>query len=72
MGRKAFPICFLPPGNTRFGGDRHACSDSSGIIEECAAKDIPAALIISAGFKETGPAGEKLEQEVRAQPNAPV
>jgi acetyltransferase len=36
------------------------------VIEECASKQVPAALIISAGFRETGPTGQKLEDEVRA------
>lgn len=35
-----------------------------GIIGECAAAGIPSAIIISAGFKETGPEGAKLEQEI--------
>ena len=34
------------------------------LIQQCADKGIPAAIIISAGFKELGPPGEKLEQEV--------
>lgn len=35
-----------------------------GILRECAAVGVRAAIIISAGFKEIGPAGQKLEQEV--------
>src|SRR5262249_6487767 len=34
------------------------------VIEECAAKRVPGAVVISAGFKETGPAGVALEQRV--------
>jgi len=34
------------------------------IISECADKNIPAAVIISAGFKEMGPPGIALEQEI--------
>ncbi|HJT23811.1 MAG TPA: CoA-binding protein, partial [bacterium] len=34
------------------------------LISECAAVGIPAAIIISAGFKETGPAGLALENKV--------
>ena len=37
-----------------------------GVIEECAARQVPAALIISAGFRESGQEGEKLEEKVRA------
>src|SRR6185503_17371128 len=35
-----------------------------GIIKECAAVGIPGAIIISAGFKETGAEGATLEQEI--------
>ena len=35
-----------------------------GIIEECIAAGVHAAIIISAGFKETGPEGAKLEQQI--------
>lgn len=35
-----------------------------GIISECADLGIPAAIVISAGFKELGEPGEKLEKEI--------
>lgn len=38
-----------------------------GVIRECAAVGIPAAVVISAGFKEIGPAGSALEAEVLAE-----
>ncbi|MFO0870115.1 MAG: bifunctional acetate--CoA ligase family protein/GNAT family N-acetyltransferase [Pirellulales bacterium] len=41
-----------------------------GLIEECAECGIPAAIIISAGFKELGAAGEQLEQRVLATARA--
>jgi acetyltransferase len=37
-----------------------------GIIKDCAKAGIPGAVIISAGFKETGPEGVKLEQMILA------
>jgi len=37
------------------------------IIGECADRAVPAAVIISAGFHETGPAGAELEQQIRAE-----
>jgi len=37
-----------------------------GIIEECGRKGIHAAVVISAGFSETGPAGAALERELLA------
>ncbi|MCX5723248.1 MAG: acetate--CoA ligase family protein [Nitrospirae bacterium] len=36
-----------------------------GVIDDCAAKHIPAAILITAGFAETGPLGISLEQELR-------
>ncbi len=37
------------------------------VIGDCADRGVPAAVIISAGFHETGAAGAELEQQVRAQ-----
>ncbi len=37
-----------------------------GIIQECIQAGVPGAVIISAGFKETGPEGVKLEQQILA------
>ncbi|MCS6897195.1 MAG: acetate--CoA ligase family protein [Nitrospira sp.] len=37
------------------------------VIDECAAKQVPAAIIIAAGFAETGEAGAKIETELRAK-----
>ena len=34
------------------------------VLDQCAEKDIPAVIIITAGFKETGEEGAKLEREV--------
>jgi acyl-CoA synthetase (NDP forming) len=35
------------------------------VIDDCAAKQVPAAILITAGFAETGEAGTSLEQELR-------
>ncbi|HVP43287.1 MAG TPA: bifunctional acetate--CoA ligase family protein/GNAT family N-acetyltransferase [Terriglobales bacterium] len=35
-----------------------------GVIRDCAERGVRAAIVISAGFKETGPAGVELEQKV--------
>jgi acyl-CoA synthetase (NDP forming) len=37
----------------------------AGVVDECAAKRIPAAVLITAGFAETGGAGASLEAELR-------
>jgi acetyltransferase len=41
-----------------------------GIIQECIKAGVPGAVIISAGFKETGPEGVKLEQQILADARA--
>ena len=38
-----------------------------GIIRDCVAAGVPAAIVISAGFKEIGPAGQELENQVLAE-----
>ncbi|HEX8463966.1 MAG TPA: CoA-binding protein, partial [Abditibacterium sp.] len=35
-----------------------------GLISECAAKGVRSTIVISAGFKETGPEGAQLEQQI--------
>src|SRR5512138_2937369 len=35
-----------------------------GVIRDCAERGVRAAIVISAGFKETGPAGVELERQV--------
>jgi acetyltransferase len=67
MGRKAYPNVASLPETPDLAVIVTPARTVPGIIEECAAKQIPAALIISAGFKETGSAGEKLEQGLRDQ-----
>ncbi len=37
-----------------------------GVVRECAAAKVPAAIVISAGFKEAGARGVQLEQEILA------
>lgn len=40
------------------------------VIDECARKGVGAAVVITAGFRETGPEGAAREQEVRARARA--
>ncbi|WP_017304505.1 bifunctional acetate--CoA ligase family protein/GNAT family N-acetyltransferase [Spirulina subsalsa] len=42
----------------------------SQVMDECIAKGVKGAIIISAGFKEIGPAGVALEQEILAKARA--
>ncbi len=37
----------------------------NGLIEQCVEKSVGAVIVISAGFKESGPEGAKLERELR-------
>lgn len=36
-----------------------------GVVEECLARGVPAAIILSAGFSELGPKGRDLERQIR-------
>jgi acyl-CoA synthetase (NDP forming) len=36
------------------------------VLEQCAARGVPAAVVISAGFRETGPEGRAREDALRA------
>jgi len=38
-----------------------------GVIDDCAAKQVPAAILITAGFAETGGSGLSLEQQLQAK-----
>ncbi len=38
-----------------------------GVVDECLAAGVRGAIIISAGFRETGPQGAELESEIRAR-----
>ncbi len=42
----------------------------SGVMRECAEKGVKAAVVISAGFVETGPAGKAMQDEVMAVADA--
>ena len=71
LGIKAYPTIAEMPEAGRPGGHRHArrrpCPASS---RECAEAGVKGAIIISAGFKEIGPEGAELEQQVLAEARA--
>ena len=66
MGRKAYPSVSSLPETPDLAKASRSARTVPGVVEECTAKEIPAALIISAGFRESGPEGEKLKKDVRA------
>ena len=48
------------------GDHRHTRGNLAGIVAECAAAKVPAAIVISAGLKETGARGADLERKILA------
>jgi acetyltransferase len=65
MGRKAYTTISELPERPELAVIVTPSRTVPEIVKECAAKQIPAALIISAGFREAGPDGKKLEDELR-------
>src|SRR5208283_5796927 len=61
---KAYPSIAAVPEKVDLAVLTTPAVTAPGIIRECADAGVPAAVIISAGFKETGPAGVELEQKV--------
>jgi len=43
-----------------------------GLIRECVKAGVRAAIILSAGFKECGPAGRELEEQILQEAQAPI
>ena len=65
MGRKAYTTISAVPESPELAVMVTPARTVPGIVKEYAAKQISAALIIFAGFREAGPEGKKLEDEVR-------
>jgi acetyltransferase len=61
---KAYPTIREVPERVDLAVLTTPAATAPGLIRECADAGVPAAVIISAGFKETGPAGAELEQKV--------
>ena len=64
LGIRAYPSLSKVPENVDLAIIVTPAKSVPAIIEECGKEKIGAAIIISAGFKETGPVGEKLENEI--------
>ena len=67
LGNKAFPEVAAVPALVDLAIIATPAATVPGIVGECAATGVKAAVIISAGFKECGPAGAKLEKEILAR-----
>ena len=61
---KAYPNIASVPEKVDLAVITTPATTAPGLIRECAAAGVPSAVIISAGFKETGAAGMELERQV--------
>ena len=64
LGIKAYPHIAAIPDTVDLAVIVTPAPSVPGIIEECVAAGIKAAIIISAGFKEIGPEGAELERQI--------
>ncbi|MBU6402776.1 MAG: CoA-binding protein, partial [Verrucomicrobia bacterium] len=67
LGVKAYPTVGALPARPDLAIIVTPATTVPGVIGECVDAGITAAIIISAGFKECGPAGAELEQQILAQ-----
>ncbi|MBP8261792.1 MAG: acetate--CoA ligase family protein, partial [Verrucomicrobia bacterium] len=66
LGIKAYPNISAVPEKVDMAVITTPAASVPNIIKECADAGLPGAVIISAGFKETGPAGVELERQILA------
>ena len=64
LGQKTFPKIADTPKDIDLAVIATPAATVPGIIAECAAAGVKGAVIISAGFKESGPAGAELEKQI--------
>ncbi len=67
LGKKAFQTIRKVPEAIDLAVIATPAATVPGIVHECASFGVKGAVIISAGFKECGPAGAELEKEILAQ-----
>jgi len=67
LGMKAYPNVGAVPGPIDLAVIVTPAATVPEIVRQCVDAGVPAALIISAGFRETGPAGAELEARVFAE-----
>jgi acetyltransferase len=64
LGVKSYPTVAKVPEHVDLAVVATPARTVPGVVDECARAGIDGAVIISAGFKEVGPVGEKLEDEI--------
>ena len=64
LGKPCYPSVLEVPGSIDLAVVIVPAAVVPAVVEQCGQKGIDAAIIISAGFKETGPEGAKLERQV--------
>jgi acetyltransferase len=64
LGLKSYPSIAKTPDHIDLAVIATPAKTVPGLVEECARAGVDGAVIVSAGFKEVGPAGEKLESEI--------
>src|SRR5512132_199031 len=67
LGQKAFRKIEAAPQEVDLAVIATPAATVPGIVDECAAAGVKGAVIISAGFKECGPAGAELEKQILAR-----
>lgn len=64
LGIRAYPTIAAVPDEVDLAVLVTPAPSVPGLIKDCAARHVRGSIIISAGFKETGPAGVELERQV--------
>lgn len=64
LGLPSYPSVAAVPGGVDLAVIATPASTVAAVVRECGAAGVPAAVVISAGFKETGARGAALEREV--------
>src|SRR5258708_3913746 len=67
LGIKAYPRLSALPEHVDLAVIATPAPTVPGLIAECVAADVKGAVILSAGFKETGAAGAQMEQQILEQ-----
>jgi len=66
LGERAYPSIAEAPGPIDLAVIATPAATVPNVLRECAAAGVKGAIILSAGFKEVGPEGARLEQEALA------